>query len=368
MGFADALRQLDEAGRGRRMTLPAGLDFSSNDYLGFKSHPALRRAAIDALDGGMDLGAGGSRLLRGHTESHALLEEEAARFFGAEKALYFSTGFQANYAVFTTLPDRNDTVVFDALIHASMKDGIHAGHAKRIKVPHNNLDAFEAALKKARGPRGRIWLAVESVYSMDGDCAPLNELAALCRAYDAWLVVDEAHATGVFGATGRGLTEGLPHDRMVAVHTCGKALGVAGGLVCAPADMIDWLVGRGRAFIYSTAPPPLLPHLVRAALRLVDSEPERRAKVMALRDHANTVLPVPASPTQIIPVLIGDDRHAVAIAAKIQEAGFDVRAIRPPTVPEGTARLRLSLNAGLHTEDIDRLSLYLTPLLQDQAA
>ncbi|MFH1157775.1 MAG: 8-amino-7-oxononanoate synthase [Pseudomonadota bacterium] len=366
--FADALRQL-ETGNRRRFLRPAGgADFSSNDYLGFASHPALRRTMLEWAESGGVIGSGGSRLLRGNHPAHEELEHFAAQFFGAEKALYFATGFHANHALFATLPERRDVVVHDSLIHASAREGIRASSVPAVKFRHNDLNDCEDALRSAREKADCLWLAVESVYSMEGDIAPLPDFHDLCLRYDAWLIVDEAHATGIFGANGRGVSEGLPSARRITLHTGGKALGVAGGLVTAPAEIVDYLVNKARPFIYSTAPLPVQAALLHRALKLVDEEPERRKRLLALRDHANTVLPVPPSATQIIPVILGDDESALKVAAALQESGFDVRAIRPPTVPEGTARLRLSLNTGLDEKILDALAERLTTLLERQAA
>jgi 8-amino-7-oxononanoate synthase len=351
MRWGSEIERLQRSHRHRSLTLPRGIDFTSNDYLGFAHHPALREALIGALERDGIVGAGGSRLLRGHHEEHARLEAFAAAFFGVEKALYFGSGFLANFALFTTLADRHDAVVFDERIHASVKEGIHASPAERYRVRHNDLESYAAELKRARERGARqVFVAVESVYSMDGDVAPLEALSQLAREFDAVLVVDEAHATGVFGARGRGLTEGF--HSTITLHTCGKALGVAGALVCASAETIDYLINRARPFIYSTAPPPCLAAAVTRALQLVDEEPWRRKRVLALAKlaHAELNPEKPFAGSQVIPVIIGADDEAVAVAERVQDAGFDVRAIRPPTVPEDTARLRVSINAG-HTEE-----------------
>lgn len=362
------LRLLEEAHRYRSLSLPKGIDFTSNDYLGLRDHPALRAAAIAALEGGIAAGAGGSRLLRGHQDEHAALEAFAAEYFSYDRALFFANGFQANYSVFTTLPERHDTVIYDALLHASAKEGIHAGHADKIKVPHNDLNEYEAALRRAReNSKGALWVAVEALYSMDGDLAPLKELYALAREYDAYLIVDEAHATGVFGANGKGLAEELPREGLITVHTCGKALGIAGGLVCAEGEVIEALINMARPFIYSTAPMPLQALLVRKAIEISQAEPERRKKLFELRDAANAALGM-NSPSQILPVILGSDEKAVAVARALQEQGFDVRAIRPPTVPEGTARLRVSLSSSLSEKNIMDFAAALEPLLRDKAA
>lgn len=317
-------------------------------------------AAHAALDGGDAFGASGSRLLRGHHPDHAALEDFAARFFAAGKALYMSTGFIANYTLFTALPARHDAIVFDEWIHASAREGIQASPARRYKARHNDLGSFADAARRARRRGARqIWITVESVYSMDGDRAPVEGLIALAREFEAMLIVDEAHATGVFGATGRGLCEGLEGEQLITLHTCGKAVGAAGALVCGPAVVIDYLINTARPFIYSTAPPPLVAAVVRRALMLIDEEPWRRdrlrertafARATLGRALANTTghsQPFPDS--QILPVILGSAKRALSAAAALRAAGFDVRAIRPPTVPTGGSRLRLAINA-LHGE------------------
>ncbi|MCD8497432.1 MAG: 8-amino-7-oxononanoate synthase [Alphaproteobacteria bacterium] len=351
--FLKKLAQLEDQNRLRSLKLPGGIDFSSNDYLGFRSHPSLKKAAIEALENGMDLGSGGSRLLRGHTEAHQNLEEFAARYYGCGKTLYFANGFMANYALFTTLPTRHDVVVYDAYTHASVRDGIHAGTAKSVKVPHNDLNAFEDVLKRYRDKAETLYIAIESVYSMDGDFAPLSELYKLAQLYEAILIIDEAHGTGVWGKTGKGVSEGLPQENLVTLHTGGKALGVAGGLICASADIIDMLINTARPFIYSTAPPPLQAYLMQKALELSASDEgcTRRNDLRTLCTYAQEKLSGAGS--QIIPIILGDDKCAVDAASDMQKAGYDIRAIRPPTVPENTARLRLSLNAQLTKPQID---------------
>jgi 8-amino-7-oxononanoate synthase len=355
-------------GRYRSLKLPAGIDLSSNDYLGLSSHPALRQAALEALEGGIEIGASGSRLLRGHRPAHQELEAFAAAYFGCPRALFFPNGFQANYALIGTLVNRRDLAIFDALCHASMRDGLRAAQCHAIKIPHNDLDAFEDALKKRPAAAENSWILVESIYSMDGDYSPVRELVALAEKYDAMLIVDEAHATGVAGTTGRGVTEGMAHDRLIALHTCGKALGVAGALVCAGDPVIDYMVNAARAFIYSTAPMPLQAVLVRRALELVRDEPERRRQLEALKTFAAQQLPGFAVRSHIVPIVIGEDAAAVAIAETLQSQGFDIRAIRPPSVPEGTARLRLSLHVGLTRQDIENFARALLPLASRHAS
>jgi 8-amino-7-oxononanoate synthase len=355
----------------RTLKPASGRDFTSNDYLGLASHPAVREAAKAALDEYGTVGAGGSRLLRGNHPLHEKLEARAAEFFGSERALYFGSGYLANLAIFSALCGRHDAIVFDEFIHASMKEGIHASGAERYRAKHNDVASFKECLKRAASnTRGAIWIAVESLYSMDGDFAPLVELAALACDYEAVLIIDEAHATGVFGKTGRGCAEVLPSQETITLHTGGKALGVACALVCGSASTIDYLINKARPFIYSTAPPPMLAAALIRALDLIDEEPGRREKVHALTRFANEELKAATdavehlSGSQIIPVIIGEDERALKVAKALQETGFDIRAIRPPTVPQGTARLRISINASHSEGDIAELGAALGKILK----
>lgn len=360
--FAAQLDALATAGRGRALAARAGVDFASNDYLGLAASPRLARAVADAAARGVAAGSGGSRLLRGNDAEHEALEAEAAAFFGADSALFFSSGFTANAALFATLPQRGDLVVHDALIHASAHDGMRIGRAACAAAAHNDADAFADAVAAWRrgGGTGTPWIAVESLYSMDGDRAPLAALVAVAERHEAMLLIDEAHATGVFGPDGRGLAAALDgRADTITLRTCGKAMGVEGALVCAPRVVRDFIVNRGRGFIFSTAPSPLIAAAVREALRILADEPERRARLRALIDHAGRVLAdvgVAATGSQILPLVIGDDARAMRIAAAVRATGFDVRGIRPPTVPPGTARLRVSLTLNATAADVDGLA------------
>jgi len=366
-----ALKALERRGRLRALSPRSGVDFSSNDYLGLATSRELAEAVALALDRGVAVGAGGSRLLRGNDPEHEALEAEAQAFFGAESCLYFGGGFLANYALFSTLPARNDLVVHDALIHASVIDGMRAGKAATVAVAHNDAQGFDDAIRRWRsgGGRGRPWIAVESLYSMDGDCAPLADLIAIARRHDGMLVVDEAHATGVLGPDGRGLAhalEGTPD--VISLHTCGKALGASGALLLAPRLIRDYLVNRARALIYATAPSPLMAAAVRAALRIVQSEPARRERLANLVAFAGRALEhrcgIMPSGSHIQPVILGTDERAVSIARALVAGGFDVRAVRPPTVPEGTARLRISLTLNAGEDATARLLDTLAALLE----
>jgi len=357
------LGKLERENRLRRLVPRAGIDFSSNDYLGLANSTALRNAVRDALDRGVAVGAGGSRLLRGNDPEHEVLEAEAAAFFDAESALFFANGFAANNTLFAALPDRRDLIVHDALIHASVHDGMRLSFAEKKAAAHNDAQAFEEAITgwRAAGGKGRVWIAVESLYSMDGDCAPLAELAAIAERHEAFLVIDEAHAAGVFGSGGRGLAADLAgRENVIRLVTCGKALGCEGALVLAPAVITDTLVNIGRGFVFSTAPSPLMAAAVRATLGLIRA-PERREALHALIAAADRHLQV-RTKTQIIPIIIGEDSETMRIADALQEAGFDVRGIRPPTVPKGTSRLRVSITLNVGETDIAELATTLREL------
>ncbi|GAB1715497.1 MAG: 8-amino-7-oxononanoate synthase [Nitrobacter sp.] len=350
------LKALEGRGRLRALRGRSGIDLASNDYLALAASEELRQAAVDALRRGAPIGAGGSRLLRGNHPEHEALEREAAAFFGAESALYFGGGYVANFAIFSTLPQRGDLVVHDELIHASVHEGVRRGRAESIGVPHNDINAFESAISKwrAAGGKGRPWLSVESLYSMDGDSPNFAELFAVADRHDAMIVIDEAHATGVLGPQGRGLAAPFEgRDNVITLHTCGKALGTFGGFILAPKIIRDFLVNRARPFIFATAPPPLVAAVTRTALEISRTDPERRERLARLVRFAGSELRrrcnIEPSGSQILPVIVGADQAAVALAASLQRRGFDVRAIRPPTVPEGTARLRIALT--LHVDE-----------------
>lgn len=353
--YERTLARLARKGRRRALAPQHGVDFTSNDYLALTQSPRLKAAIAAAIDQGVPVGAGGSRLLRGNHSEHEALEAEAAEFFGTDRALFFGSGYTANVTLFSTLPQREDIIIYDELIHASAHEGIAASKAATVAVRHNDADSFADAILRWRGAggKGHPWIAVESLYSMDGDRAPLAELAALAEQHDGFLVIDEAHATGVFGRCGRGFSASLEgRGNIIVLHTCGKALGVSGALLGANAILCDYLVNRGRGFIYSTAPSPLTAAAVREALRILADEPQRRAVFDELRTFANEALAatlgIEGSGSQILPVMIGDNAKAVRIAARLRDEGFDIRAIRPPTVPEGTARLRIAIT--LHVD------------------
>ena len=360
--LAADLEQLSSLGRRRTLQPIAGMDFTSNDYLGLAASEELRTAAGDALARRVPVGAGGSRLLRGNHAEHEALEEQAAAYFGAQSALYFGSGFAANLTLFATAPQRGDLVIHDELIHASVIDGLRRGRATSACARHNDAQSIDDAIVRwrAAGHTGRPWIAVESLYSMDGDAPDLDELHALARRREAILVIDEAHATGVLGAGGRGRAAFLEGaDDVVSIHTCGKALGTSGALLCAPRILNDFLVNRGRPFIFATAPSPLVAAVTRAALALCEQSDARRERLQALVHSASRAFLRHcgriASGSHILPVLIGEDGATAALAATLRGQGFDVRAIRPPTVPAGTARLRIALTLNVTAATVDSL-------------
>ncbi|HXG70230.1 MAG TPA: 8-amino-7-oxononanoate synthase [Gemmatimonadaceae bacterium] len=371
--FRDQYADLVALGRRTRLRSlreRSGIDFASNDYLALASAPRLLDAVGRSIERGVPLGSGGSRLLRGNDHEHEALEAEAAAFFGSEAALYFSTGYAANAALLSTLPQRGDLIVHDALVHASAHEGMRLGRASAIAAAHNDSQDFDDAIVAWRrsGGTGQPWIAVESLYSMDGDRAPLGDLAAIVSRHDAVLLIDEAHATGVFGPDGRGLAADLEgRDNVITLRTCGKALGCEGALVCGPRVVRDFLINRGRGFIFSTAPSPLMASAVREGLRILADEPERRARLQSLVAVAERVLAphgVVATGSQILPLVLGDDARTMRVAGALQSAGFDVRGIRPPTVPAGTSRLRISLTLNATMQDVEALADALTDALR----
>lgn len=364
------LAALGEKARLRSLAPRRGIDFASNDYLALSSSPRLATAVQEAIARGVPLGSGGSRLLRGNDPEHELLEEEAARFFGTESALFFSAGYAANVALLSTLPQRGDLIVHDELVHASMHEGLRLTRATAVSATHNDAQSFDDAARewRAKGNTGRIWLAFETLYSMDGDMAPVAEMARVAERHEAIMIIDEAHSTGVFGPDGRGLAASLDgRPDTIVLRTCGKAMGCEGALVLGPKVVRDFLVNRGRPFIFSTAPSPLVCAAVREAIRIMADEPQRREALRDLVAHAEQVLAphgAQATGSQILPLILHEDARTMAVASALQAKGFDVRGIRPPTVPQGTSRLRISLTLNATHEDVDALGTALAEALQ----
>ena len=373
--FADELRReldaLEAEGRRRRMRPPRGIDLVSNDYLGLADDPRLIERMRAAL-AHVGAGAGGSRLLRGHHDYFEASEERLAAFSGSEAALLFSSGYAANLGLLTTIMGRDDLVLSDTLNHASLIDGIRMSGARKHVFPHLDLAAVERVLRTPR-PR-RTFIVTESVFSMDGDLAPLANLADLADAHGALLVVDEAHATGLYGGRGSGRVEelGLRQRVLATVHTGGKALGSGGAWISGSRLLCDMLVNRARSFIFSTAPLPVLTAALDAAIEIVQAEPARRVEVHRKAELLRSALRANgadsgASASPIVPVMVGANDDAVALQESLLAAGFDARAIRPPTVPAGTARLRVTVRYPIADEDLSRFARETGRLLRSGA-
>ena len=336
------------------------LSFASNDYLGLANHPALRMAMIEAVEK-FGVGAGASHLLTGHHECHHQLECALADFVEQPSVLLFSTGYMANLAVLTSLLGRNDDLFSDKLNHASLVDGAVLCRSHHYRYRHGDMDHLESLLR-ASTARTKV-VATDAVFSMDGDVAPVLELISLAERYEAWLLLDDAHGFGVLGAEGRGILSyiGAPSsERVIYMATLGKAAGVSGAFVAGPPSLVDWLVNTARTYIYTTAMPPALAAATMASLKLVKEDSWRRERlsrhIERLKQAAeNMSWKWLASKTPIQPVLVGKDANAVHLSEALLEKGILVPAIRPPTVPEGGARLRISLSAGHADEDLDRL-------------
>jgi 8-amino-7-oxononanoate synthase len=330
------------------------IDFSSNDYLGLAHHPCLA-AAMSACAARAGAGSGASHLITGHGSEHARLEEELAAYTGRQRALLFSTGYMANLAVMAALSARGECVLLDRLCHASLIDGARLSGATLRRYRHADADSAARLLAGERGAAALI--ATDGVFSMDGDLAPLPQLARLAERAGAWLVVDDAHGLGVVGASGRGVLEhfGLSSQAVpVLVGTLGKAFGSFGAFVAGDADLIEFLIQKARTYIYTTALPQPVAAATRAALALVQAESWRRERLQALtayfrRAALEAGVPLGTSATPIQPVVLGSAAAALAAQRELAQAGFWVVAIRPPTVPAGSARLRITLSA-LHTE------------------
>ncbi len=336
------------------------LAFSSNDYLGLASHPDVVGAFQRAADQ-YGVGSGASHLICGHSREHHALEEELAEFTGRSRALLFSTGYMANLALIATLAGPGDTVFEDRLNHASLLDGGLLSRARFSRYAHADVEALGSRLSAAAG--GRKLVVTDGVFSMDGDLAPLPALAAQCRQHDAWLMVDDAHGFGVLGQNGGGCTEHFDltdGELPVLMATLGKGLGTFGAFVAGSENLIETLIQFGRTYIYTTALPPAVAAATRASLRLVQTEPWRRQKLRELirhfRDGAEERgLRLMDSATPIQPLLVGEDAEVMAVASRLSAQGIQVGAIRTPTVPRGSARLRITLSAAHSKTQVTRL-------------
>ena len=348
------------------------LAFCSNDYLGLANHPALVSAARRgaAMYG---VGAGASHLVCGHSAPHEEVEAALADFIRLPRALYFSTGYMAALGTIPALAGRGDALFSDALNHACLIDGTRLSGADVHVYPHMDLAALKHAL--ARCPNRQKLVVSDAVFSMDGDIAPIPEMLALCEHYDAWLLLDDAHGFGVLGEAGRGVLShfNVQSPRIVYLGTLGKAAGVSGAFIAGDGSVIEWLLQRARTYIFTTAAPPLLAVATLESLRLIELETWRRehlaALIMRLREGlAGLPWRLLPSATPIQPLIVGDNRAVVALSEALLQQGIWVPAIRPPTVPAGTARLRISLSAAHGIEDVDRLLHTLHSLADRQHA
>lgn len=347
--------------------------FCSNDYLGLAHHPAIVAAAQTAA-ARWGVGSGASHVVSGHLRPHEELEERLATFVGRERALYFTTGYMANLAIAPALLERNDAIFADKLNHASLIDAALLARAEHLRYPHGDIDALASRLQRSQARRKLI--LTDAVFSMDGDLAPLPELFELAERYDAWLVVDDAHGFGVLGPAGRGSIAhyGLPPSpRLILMGTLGKAAGVSGAFVAGDRRVIEWLMQRARPYIFTTASSPVMAAALLASLELIAAGDERRAHLRSLigRWQAGSQnLPWQALPsvTAIQPLLVGGNDAAVRLAERLWNHGLWVPAIRPPTVPVGSARLRITLSAAHSAAQVDRLITALHACARDERA
>ena len=364
-GLSRSLRVV-ESSRSTRIKI-AGRElanFSSNDYLGLASHPAIATAMGEAARR-WGVGSTASRLICGTSAEHTAFEEELAVAKGTEASLVFSTGVAAATGTIPALVGRGDVVILDKLAHACLIDGVHASGAKLRVFPHNDLGKLESHLKWSTEthPKGRIMIVTESIFSMDGDLAPLREIVELKERYGAILFLDEAHAVGVRGSGAQGLAGelGLANRIEIQMGTLGKALGVSGGYIAGSRLLIDWLINRARSFIFSTAPSPAVAAACRASLRIVQSS-EGDALRGRLRENLLLLsgeLKMDTPQSAIMPMILGSEERALKASARLAESGFFVPAIRYPTVPRNTARLRVTLNAAHTAEEIRALAVAL---------
>jgi len=337
--------------------------FASNDYLGLAQDGELSQRLVLAISEGLPTGSTGSRLLSGGHPVFAELEKDFAAATGFSGALFFASASEANRAAVTTLVGRHDAVVLDELAHASLWDGALHSLARRERFRHNDPEHLREVLRGLPATKVRLVLT-ESVYSMDGDVAPLSEILQVCEEEDALLLVDEAHAAGIYGIKRTGLAEQLPKSGalVATVHGCGKALGSAGGILCAPSEVIGEIVNSCREFIFTTAPSPLSAYAARQAWHLARTQDWRRTQLFALAtrlqsglEELGLAVPPRRVPTAILPILCPGLEATLALGQKLSDHGFPLRAIRAPTVPAGRERLRLTLNATQEMEEIERL-------------
>lgn len=370
----EQLRVREEAGlKRRRQTLDGPqtpyltiadkqyLAFCSNDYLGLANHPELIKSACEGAQY-YGVGAGASHLISGHSLAHEELEQALAHFVGLPNALLFSAGYMANIGIVMAFVGRGDAIFADKLNHASLNDAAQLTRAKLVRFPHLDMTILEQRLSSSKARRKLV--ITDSVFSMDGDIAPIKQLLTLCEKYNAMLLLDDAHGFGVLGKCGQGCLfddneEGLYSPNLIYMATLGKAAGVFGAFVAAQPEVIETLIQTARSYIYTTAAPALLAHILLTSLKLIEQDHWRREKLMQhivqLNEGLQSHWALMSSRTPIQPLLIGESVDAVRVSDALRTAGILVPAIRPPTVPQGTARLRISLSAAHHSDDIERL-------------
>jgi 8-amino-7-oxononanoate synthase len=376
-GLHRELRRVDSA-QGPRLEIGGRslLNFSANDYLGLANHPALKTAAIKAVEK-FGAGAGASRLICGSLAPFHELETALAAFKQTEAALTFATGYAAALGTITALAGKDDVIILDKLVHASIVDAARLSGAKLRIFDHNDLNDLEDKLRwaeRVQGPKSKVQsrahtlVITESIFSMDGDAAPLREIVALKEKYGAWLMVDEAHATGILGENGRGLADqlGVSDQIEIQMGTLGKALGASGGYICGKRELIDYLVNRARSFIFSTAPVPAAAAAAAAALQLVQSDEGELRRAQLRQRTAEFKSAIGHRPSAIfsaiVPLILGDESKTVAAATKLRAQNIFVPAIRYPTVARGAARLRITFTAAHTHQDILQLTSALKTL------
>lgn len=363
-GLRRRLRKLDSA-QGVRINLEGRelLNFSSNDYLGLANDPILKRAASKAIEE-FGAGSGSARLICGSQSPHHQLENALAAFKGTESAICFSSGYAAALGVLPVVVGEGDTVVIDKLVHASLIDGVRLSGARLRVFKHNNLEDLERILQWATRREGHILVITESVFSMDGDLAPILNLVELKEKYGAWLMVDEAHATGLFGKSRRGLIEefGVGDRVDIQMGTLGKALGSAGGYICGSQQLVDLLINRARSFVFSTAPVPVQAAAAKAAVEWVQTEEgeSKRTRLWGLVDQLKNGLiqrgwQLPVVRSAILPLIVGDESDGTVLSERLLTTGVFLPVVRYPTVGRGEARLRITVSAAHSAEDVSQL-------------
>jgi 8-amino-7-oxononanoate synthase len=361
-GLERRLTSLEASAAGRIESDGRSLvNFASNDYLGLANDPRVVLAAVRAAER-FGIGAGASPLMSGWRSPHLALAGALARFERTEAAVVFASGYSANVGTVAALVGSGDAIYSDRLNHACLIDGARLSGARIRIYPHSDATQLEAMLGEDRGQFRRSLIVTDGVFSMDGDLAPIADLVDLAERFEAMLLVDEAHGTGVFGPDGRGAASacGVAERVAVRVGTLSKALGAAGGFVAGPRRVVEWLVNHARPLIYSTAPPPAVAAAAMEALSIAESEPWRREHVLALGDQlrqslADLGLSTRSTQGPIVPLIVGDPAAAISLASHLRQRGFLVPAIRPPTVPEGSSRLRVSLTAAHSQDDVTAL-------------